>query len=167
MSPGNDTDIWPLSLDVIKRVCWNNDRTLSEGSLWTWAMVGSVTGGPALDMAFIGMKSGGSEAKGEKGEMRTTGWSGTVKSLVGLGSNLVRAGDPRGSHSTLSDPLWRPAGIWRRQAPNTQTSNYFSLLFFHVYMCVLSCICPSLVQHPHPPTAPSFHGGILGTAARA
>lgn len=103
MTLGNDTDIWPLSLYVIKRACWNNYRTCVWRITLAWGHGQLSNGVPALGMALdlTGGKVRGSGAKGQEGEKGMTAWWGKVKSLVGLGVNLVKAG----GHGA-SAPFW-------------------------------------------------------------
>lgn len=111
-----------------------------------------------------------------------------------LRCQFVESRGLRGFHSPLSDPSENQHVACTRQDPNKHfVLSYFMVLFFlkmcciwlfnyisfffsqvwnlsvvslHAYMCVLSSICPSLIQHPYPPMAPSFHGGTQDAAAK-
>lgn len=203
MTLGKDTDIWPLSLSVIKRACWNNYSTcvwrftlalrhgqLSDGGGW-WGWWPAFWHGTTPHSSWWEVRVQGLKVGREKREWRHDEGQLTVS----LGGNLVRA-EGQGA-PTLPALIFQRTGGPRVDMiliNKYQTSFHFSLLhqpsfqciftfllmakmrlcssqqltFFsqslHVHMHVLNC--PSLKQHPQPRSAPSFHGGILGTAAR-
>lgn len=183
MPLGSNADIWPLSLGVMKRACWNNYRTWGvrvgagpRSAQWRGTWHGT---------AFTGVKSEGSGGKvqeEERGQRRDEGRWGLLSALVviwwGQGANAP----------TQSRLVLKKSSRWSEEENRLQINKLLRLFSIflssarftneplslcndsdplNVYTCVLSCICPSLVQNfGQPPRCPSFHGGILGAAAR-
>lgn len=148
MTLGNDTDIWPLSLHVMKRACWNNYRTcvwqftlarghsqLSDGVGWWFGEGGGYS---PLDMALhlLGWKVRVQGAKGQHGERVDLGGRGRRdkgRSNLLLARVLIWWG--RGAKGLPLSSFWsfgRPAGGLKKTSPNkhwTPTTTFH--LFLH------------------------------------